>query len=527
MNVKHQKYKRLLEIEDFGQFDNVEIVDTIIALLDLSSELKDNKGVKKAIEIESLLTSRDFTNEQKMILNYLWGNAWTDLHFNTRASSKDQFVWHSNELEKAIIYYRRALNMFVEYPDDLHSHMACQLLTNLGNQLSHIGRIVEAIDYWNQVEKIDCDFGMAIGNRGIGLMAYAHELYDVGYQGVFHLQAMKDLRKALEKHEDLDDGAKQYFQEHFDFLKSFVNEKAKINMNEGKLGRSKAESQYRRWCLQNCLFLNPLNDLGPFTISARDYFHLPGMVMKIGEETYFYGMFNQMKQEFVSARYLCHESFVADSAHFSDKDVLLLNTLDYPVYGLAVEKTKIALRMGYSLLDKIALFVNRYFELGFPESKVNFQNVWFEQKSRGGVAKDANGEPQINQKLNDSGNWPLRGLVWLSKDLKEGKDLRESLEPDAKLMDQIRHHAEHQYLKVHMDFVSIRTSKSLPDRPTLAITRHQLEKSCIKILKTVRAALIYLSLSVHSEEKRREEARGGIKPVGRIPQDIYEDGWKL
>jgi tetratricopeptide (TPR) repeat protein len=527
MDIAREEYQSLLELQDFSQYDNNEVIDIVTALLEFSFELKDDKGTKKAIEMESLLAFQNFTNEQKMTLNYLWGNAWADLYSNVQTSNKERFIWHSDELEKAIIHYRSALNMFNDHPEDLHSHMACQLLTNFSNQLSHIGRIVEAIDYWNQAEKIDTDFRMAIGNRGVGLINYARELYDVGPQAVFSLQAIRDLTKTLEKPEELPNGAEQYFQEHLDFIKSFVNAKIKIDMNKGSLGRSKAESQYRKWCLQNCLFLNPLNDLGAFTISAKDTFHLPGITIKIGEDAYFYGMFNQMKQEYVSARYLFYESLLADTAHFSDKGVSLINTLDYPAYGLAVEKAKIALRMGYSLLDKIALFVNRYFELGLLESKVNFQNVWFAQKSGGGVARNANNEPQIHQRLNDSGNWPLRGLVWLSKDLKEGQGLRESLEPDAKLMDQIRHHAEHQYLKVHNNFVAIRKSQSLPDKPTLAVTKHQLEKSCIKILKTVRAALIYLSLSVHSEERRREEVRGNSKPIGRIPQDIYEDDWKL
>ncbi|MDX5595492.1 LA2681 family HEPN domain-containing protein [Pseudovibrio sp. SPO723] len=43
-----------------------------------------------------------------------------------------------------------------------------------------------------------------------------------------------------------------------------------------------------------------------------------------------------------------------DTAHFSDKDVALYNTLDYPSYALAVEKARLAYRMEYSLFDKIA-----------------------------------------------------------------------------------------------------------------------------------------------------------------------------
>jgi hypothetical protein len=527
MNIKSEEYQSLLELQDYSQFDNDEVIKVVSALIDLSFELKDNKGTKKAIEMESLLSSRDFTNEHRMVMNYFLGNAWSDLYQTIQANDRQRFVWHSKELEKAIVHYRRALNIFIEHPEELHPFMACQLITNLGNELSHIGRIVEAIDCWSQAEGIDPDFRMAIGNRGIGLMSYAHGLYDSGHQAILFLFALRDLTKALEKPEELQGGAESYFQEHSNFLKSFVNGKAKVNLDKGSLGRKKAESRYRKWCLQNRLFLNPLNDLGSFIVSSYDIFHLPSMVTHVGEESYFYGIFNQMKQEFVSSRYLLYESLIADSPHFSDKGVFLFNTFDYPTYGLAVEKTKIALRMGYSLLDKIALFINRYFELGLLESKVSFQNVWFEQKAGGGVARDANGEPQISKKLDGSKNWALRGLFWLSKDLKEGKDLRDSLEPDAKLMDQIRHHAEHQYLKVHLDFAGIKTSGSLPDKPTLSVTRGQLEKASMKLLKTVRAALIHLSLSVKAEEDRKDQLRGNAKPIGHLSQDKYEDEWKF
>jgi LA2681-like HEPN/Phasin protein len=49
-----------------------------------------------------------------------------------------------------------------------------------------------------------------------------------------------------------------------------------------------------------------------------------------------------MKQEFASARWLLYEGITARTTHFSDRQVRLSNTLDYPSYGLAVEKLKAA-----------------------------------------------------------------------------------------------------------------------------------------------------------------------------------------
>ncbi len=72
------------------------------------------------------------------------------------------------------------------------------------------------------------------------------------------------------------------------------------------------------------------------------------------------GFFNQMKQEYASARWLLYEGLQEDRVHFSDHDVRLCNTLDYSCHSLTVEKTKIAFRMAYSLFDKIAFFLNGY-----------------------------------------------------------------------------------------------------------------------------------------------------------------------
>ena len=74
-------------------------------------------------------------------------------------------------------------------------------------------------------------------------------------------------------------------------------------MDGHELGASRREREYREWALQECLFLNPLNDLDPpHTIAACDVLTLPDFVTPIKEPPTLIGLYNQMKQEFVSAR---------------------------------------------------------------------------------------------------------------------------------------------------------------------------------------------------------------------------------
>ena len=111
--------------------------------------------------------------------------------------------------------------------------------------------------------------------------------------------------------------------------------------------------------------------------AADDELPLPDFVTKIREPPSLIGFFNQIKQEYASARWSLYSGTNSSRRpHFSDRDVTLTNTLDYPAYGLAVEQVRTAYRVAYSLFDKTAFFINHYFSLGIPEKQVSFSRVW-------------------------------------------------------------------------------------------------------------------------------------------------------
>jgi hypothetical protein len=209
-----------------------------------------------------------------------------------------------------------------------------------------------------------------------------------------------------------------------------------------RFGKTAAEQDYRRWVLRECLFLNPLNDLGPYSIAAHDVLSLPSYETPLREPPTLIGFFNQMKQEFVSARWLLYEGLHAKGVHFSDRDVLLLNTLDYPTYALAIEKVKVAYRMAYSLFDKIAFFLNDYGKLDIAPHQVYFRTLWYEKCDPNRGVRDA---------FNQSRNLPLRGLFWLAKDLFD-VGFRDVMEPEANALHTIRNYLEHSYLLESAEF---------------------------------------------------------------------------
>ncbi len=292
-----------------------------------------------------------------------------------------------------------------------------------------------------------------------------------------------------------------------------------LRLDDHELGRSKEEREYRGWALQERLFLNPLNDLGPYNLAATDSLSLPDFITPLDEPPTLVGLFNQIKQEYVSGRWLLFEGMHSHAAHFSDRDVVLYNTLDYPSYALAVEKVKVAYRVAYSLFDKIAFFLNDYAKLGVTATNIDFRRLWY-------VGQDARMRV-VRPELVQLQNLPLHGLFWLAKDFFD-LDIQEVMEPDAQALWEIRNCLEHRYLKVHEMLIQRPAVGGGPDiwsdRLAYSVQRNEFERKTLHLFKLARAAIIYLSLGMHREEKRRR--KGNIAKIATMPLDRWPDSRK-
>lgn len=229
------------------------------------------------------------------------------------------------------------------------------------------------------------------------------------------------------------------------------------------------------------------------------------------------GFYNQLKQEYVSARFLLFESLQSVDTHYSDEDVLLYNTLDYPSYGLSTEKLRLVYRMAYSLFDKMAFGINRYFELGHNDNTVSFRAVWYMPRKEK--------KKIIHSALKNRENWPLRGLFWLAKDFYED-EFKSSTEPDAAQIAIIRNHLEHKFLKIHSDLAGdVAYIPAQPSDWAHHISRDEFEAKTLRLLQLARAALIYLSAAIYHEEQKRAHERGDtFAPPMSLGH--WDDEWK-
>lgn len=505
--------------------DNETALQGLGSLIDLSEILSRPDGIETALKRGDTLLSRDLNTSQRAVLHYFLSNAWeAKRKFAYKGTSI--YEWEQPELEKEIVHLRNAVQLGVE--TKVEPIRLCQMHTNLGNLLSHCGRIVDAIASWDRALAIDPDFAMAVGNRGYGLMHYAKLVHDPGHQ-VFHFQeAYAGLTRALSS-----GNARMLFPEALagfsgalDQLKSAIPIEvltAPPHTHPFPDNMPGEEHRYRTWCLNKRLFLNDLNDLGTDPIAAADVLTMPSIFTPIkAPQPNAFGFFNQMKQEYVSGRYLYYEGVTADQVHFSDHEVTLINTLDYPAYGLAVEKVKIAFRIAYSLLDKVAYFLNDYLMLGIPEKSVSFRGLWYNsQDPKRGLRED----------VHRPSNAPLKGLFFLAKDLYEKEQgFTDAMEPDAREVAAIRNNLEHKYFKLHT------FSRPRPplngdcpigfDVLAYSMERGDFERRTFRLLRTTREALIYVSQVVHVEESRRRTEAGEEGLTMPIYMSTWEDNWK-
>lgn len=493
------------------QLTPIELLHNIAELIDQASDNCSSTKAQQALDLCDALQDR-LSPQQLVELYYYRANAWSVIREAKHANSSSFWEWDQPEVLREIFYLRSAVRAS-EF-QSLEPFRQCQILVNTGNIFSHIGRPIEAIEYWNRALGVMPNFAMARGNLGMGLESYAIYLYDHGHQIVILKEACRLLRSVTLQGVVWDSNVFQKIAEKMvskaDSIETRVDFSVtrNISFSDHSLGRSKAERNYRKWALEKGLFLSPLNDLGPHPIAAHDVLHLPNMVVSTYEPPHLIGFFNQLKQEYVSARFLCWQGIMESEAyrkHYSDKKLLLLDTLDYTTYSIFVEQIKLAFRMAYSLFDKIALFVNEYWELGLQARKIDFQSIWFEDGNR-------KTSKVLRSCFQSRENLPLRGLYWLSKDFVENDEeseisLSKTMEPDAYKLRSLRNLLEHRYLKVHYDFwrqEDYVNNELFSDQLAFHISTQDLTEKTVRILKMARAALTYLSLAVHQEERNRQ-----------------------
>lgn len=470
-------------------------------------------------EIESALLNADAISQAR--LYYSIGTVYSDF-------AKAKGLAYEESLKKQLYCFRMSIDI-IESEDYSKEEYApyvngfkCILYTNYANTLSFCGRKIEAISQYKKAINIHPSFGMALGNLGRVYQDYGIIDYDDGHQDYFHHFAYSLLKNAIAcKDPNTYEEAKKCFVKAISrYVPAYVEEFLQKDLKIPQFSYENIEEKlYREWAVENSLFLNTLNDLPVAELCfATDVLQLPNMVVSIDAKPIFHGMFNQIKQEYVYARYQYYSSLqFRDEVHYADKDTHLINFADYPQYGIRIEQIKSSFKILYGLFDKIAYFLNSYFDLGIHERDVSFNHIWLT-----GFGKGKNRYDYKNV-LNHEENFALASLYWISRDFYD--KFEDSPNPRLKCISDVRNALEHKYVKVTNGWFPERTKAKVDDL-ALYVTEGELSALTLELLHIVREAIICLSLCVHVEEQKKSEQNSG-KLIMPMPLMEYDDEWKI
>lgn len=492
------------------------ICDELAAAFDAADIAGDIDRTRELIEkAKKILSAHDVPEYAPLF--YSVGTSTTILRDNLLRKGTAKKLYTDSEVieihSKALWYFRHAEELLQQIEENKEN---CPYLTgirmilyvNLGNALDFCGRKCFAMDYYSKAAGLH-PFGMALGNIGKALEHYAFLEGDDGHQAVLYREAYKYYREAEQANDvyTYEEAKKGFAKRRKDmeayFRKENLKEQSEFIPIETE---SEEEFAYRKWCLKNHLFLNTLNDLPKVNEAfMQDALHITSITTSIEQENppFVFEMFNQVKEEYIYARYLLFEVINPENnVHFADKETHLEDILNYSSYSIRLEKLKTAYRTLYSILDRIAFLLNSYLGLGITEREVSFDSIW----------------KKLEEKENK--NIALSALHWINRDFKEkfgNADI-----PYTKKLKKLRNALEHKFVSIHM--FSVERNVEIGKDYIYRVSEEDMVEYSLDLLKLIREAVIELTIAIRIEEMQRNIDK---KNVFQVSMTEYLDEFKI
>ncbi|MBW5798744.1 LA2681 family HEPN domain-containing protein [Halomonas elongata] len=431
--------------------------DSLALFTARADELIDSKDHRAIQSICDKFKESEFVFESSFdesLYFYTIGNLYSEVYDNTRSD------WFSDDLSMAVLYYRKALYAIDEDPwnSEAIALKSC-IETNIANYLSRQGRVFCVIPFYDSAIKKGNP--IAFVSKANNEIFIANSLYDKGHS-IYHLRCAYSNILEADKLQHLMHPSQRESVSEGSLLKNFskwyqdksgdfdFNDKFELGGIDGK------EREYLNWVDGEKLFLNDLNDILSGDLVKQDVLSLPSFVasinqtLSLSEGLAYHGNFDELKNDFCYARYLLFVglSIPEDVDHFYNSTYRHVEDFSYSINNLKTSHYKNSFRIFYSLLDKIAYFIHRFFDLGSIDNdgRVSFINIFV--KTSGKAAKP-------NKALENSKNHFIHALFFILKDIRELKsytNISKWVDPDVASYDEIRNAMEHRSLKIVDDF---------------------------------------------------------------------------
>lgn len=476
-------------------------------LIDIGVGLKSEKIIKDGIAAGELALDKAKDGKAKAYLHYCLANGYTDLFELTEriASVADRNIPQSENLWKAKQHLMNAASI----EDIGDPGLTTQLLVNLGNCLDTLGRSIEAIDVYDEAISINKSFSMAIANRAKALRAFA-EISDK-YRAAIYVEAYQDIQSVINNPDLVAVGgqsAKQAFEHELHYIESRFQDKSllkkKLKHPKYKTDNlSNFEKFYLDLCQKEKLFLNFHIHQDHCEAAIEDPIFIR-LITKVDDDDTFYKFakyLNQIKEDYAVARLLLVQSLYRqeDFNRISERTSFVY-ALDYSQFNIYTGLLKSSFKDAFNILDKVAVFINDYYQLGFREEDIYFDSI----RGRGRSSSIWQDAGVIRKEILNSENISLYALYDIYRDFQSGKHQR---------IQSIRNALTHRRLVIYDSGITDWDSKL--DRHNIGYNTMLVET--IQLMKLVKAAIIYLVNFVNVEESKKRKAGG--KPI----LDMYAD----
>lgn len=485
-------------------------------LFDEACIKKDIGETKKLLE-KSINIVNDNDKTEFAPLFYSIGTSYAFLRDEKCKATVDNLIWHDNEIieyqKKSLWYFRHAEELISKLIEsdkntDYFTVFQMSLYVNLANSLFFCGRMCAAISYYNKALKLG-PFAMAFGNIGRSLEHYAYFESSKLYKNILYKKAYQYYLSAENsKDKNIYEEAKNYFSNNRKRMEEFFgkefflenDELLSINID------SYEEYLYRKWCLENHLFLNILNDLPDQNdFFMKDILKIDSITTEFDRENppFVFEMFNQIKEEYIYARYLLYKSIERSTeVHYADKETHLDDILNYGNYSIRIEQLKTSYRTLYSIFDRIGYLLNFYLKLEIKEFDINFSRVC----------------EKIEEK--DNNNKALLALRWINYDFME--PFAEKEIPYSKKLKNLRNALEHKFVSVHQN--TLDNELKADEDNIYRVEEQMLINYSMTLVKLIREAIIELIFAIRIEENNKNQ---NSKNTLHLTLPEFKDEYKL
>jgi len=443
--------------------------------------LRDPKIVHKGLDIGEQNLKHFKNMGYEATIHYNLANGHIALYELSERKIGIDAIPQSQNLQSAKVHFRSAIKLCDELNFDLK-----KIWVNYANCLDILGRGVEALYAYDETLKLDKHYSMAILNKAIALRFFA----DISgeYRDAIYLEAYQAI-KSIINNQDLKVigglGAKKAAEDELRNIESLCKDKSALtkklkHRRYNPIKLSAFEKFYIDFCIKERLFLNFHIHQERCEAAITDPIFIR-LVTKVDDRTTFYNFakyINQMKEDYAVARLLLVQSqYKRKDFDSISRRTTFVNSLDYSQFNLYVGLLKSAFKDAYNILDKIAGFVNAYYNIGLPEDHIYFTTPW--QK-----------EGKIRTEILESKNMSLYALYDIFQDFKSDTN---------KKIRNIRNALTHRKLVVFDSMLTDWDTKG--DKHNIGYDT--MFNETIRLLQLTKSAIIYLINFVNIEENKK------------------------